>query len=40
VLIKPTIVDGANPNAFSSDMLDASSRIEQLDPRQQAGERK
>jgi MSHA biogenesis protein MshL len=40
VLIKPTIVDGANPNAFSTDMLDASGRIEQLDPRQQAGERK
>lgn len=40
VLIKPTIVDGSNPNAFSTDMLDASGRIEQLDPRQQAGERK
>lgn len=39
VLIKPTIVDGSNPNAFSTDMLDASSRIEQLDPRK-AGENK
>ncbi|MES2017258.1 MAG: pilus (MSHA type) biogenesis protein MshL [Pseudomonadota bacterium] len=39
VLIKPTIVDDANPNAWSADMMGASGRIEQLDPRQ-AGERK
>lgn len=31
VLIKPTIVDGASD--WSQDMLDASRRIEQLDPR-------
>lgn len=31
VLIKPTIVEGAND--WSQDMLDASRRIEQLDPR-------
>ncbi len=37
VLIKPTIVDGNN--AFGQDMLDASNRIEQLDPRR-AGERR
>ena len=34
VLIKPTIVDGNNPNAFSSDMMGATRRIEALDPRQ------
>ncbi|SHG98011.1 MSHA biogenesis protein MshL [Massilia sp. CF038] len=32
VLIKPTIVDDSNPNAFGNDMLDASRRIEQLAP--------
>jgi MSHA biogenesis protein MshL len=39
VLIKPTIVDGANPNAWGQDMMNATRRIEALDPRQ-AGERK
>jgi MSHA biogenesis protein MshL len=39
VLIKPTIVDGANPNAFGQDMMGATRRIESLDPRQ-AGERR
>ncbi len=39
VLIKPTVVDGNNPNAFSQDMMGASQRIDQLDPRQ-AGERR
>jgi MSHA biogenesis protein MshL len=39
VLIKPTIVDGANPNAWSQDMMGATRRIEDLDPRQ-AGERR
>jgi len=34
VLIKPTIVEGAND--WSQDMLDASRRIEQLDPRSRA----
>jgi MSHA biogenesis protein MshL len=34
VLIKPTIVDGNNPNAFGADMMSASKRIEQLNPRQ------
>lgn len=33
VLIKPTIVDSANENAFGNDMLDAVNRIEKLDPR-------
>ena len=34
VLIKPTIVDGASD--WSEDMMDASRRIEQLDPRSRA----
>lgn len=33
VLIKPTIVDSANENAFGNDMLDAVKRVEKLDPR-------
>ena len=33
VLIKPTIVDGNNPNAFGQDMMGATRRIEALDPR-------
>jgi len=32
VLIKPTIVDSAN--SWNQDLLDATRRIEQLDPRQ------
>jgi MSHA biogenesis protein MshL len=39
VLIKPTIVDGSNPNAWSDDMMSATKRIDQLDPRN-AGERR
>lgn len=35
VLIKPTIVDGTNQGAWGKDMLDATRRIEMLDPRQQ-----
>ena len=35
VLIKPTIVDGANQGAWGQDLLEASKRIEMLDPRQQ-----
>ncbi len=39
VLIKPTIVDGNNPNAWGAEMQDATRRIDALDPAQ-AGERK
>jgi MSHA biogenesis protein MshL len=39
VLIKPTIVDGNSGSGFGQDMLDASGRINSLDPRT-LGERK
>ena len=35
VLIKPTIVDGNSQAAWAQDMMNATQRIEHLDPRQQ-----